>query len=95
MSKPLAIYTTPLDASVELRHDSGPTFSAVAGEAHGRPAHLFVIDGVPDGWGANLIVAWEGIVPVKQRGILYLHRDGAYAEFVVDDVTLAPVVPPL
>ena len=88
--KQLAIFTTPDDADVELRHDAGPVFKGTPSTVQGRPAHLLTIDGVPDGWGARLVVAKDGFVPVEQRGILWLSRPGSFAEFVVDDVQLRP-----
>jgi len=88
--KQLAIFTTPEDADVELRHDAGPVFKATSTTVQGRPAHLLSIDGVPDGWGARLVVTRDRFVPVEQRGILFINRPGQFAEFVVDDVALRP-----
>ncbi len=96
--KPLAIYTTPLDAVCTLVHDDGPTFVAVDGiGANGRPGHIFSIDGVGDGHGAKLTVEKVGFATVNQRGTLWLSRPSTFAEFDVDDVILNPrqAAPPL
>ncbi len=98
MMKPLAIYTTPPDATCTLVHDDGPTFVAVDGiGANGRPGHIFSIDGVGDGHGARLTVEKVGFATVNQRGTLWLSRPGSFAEFDVDDVILNPrqEAPPL
>ena len=88
--KPFVVFTTPGDAHVELRHDAGRIFHATPGTADGRPAHLLAIDGVPDGYGARLMVTREGFVPVEHRGTLWLTRPGPRAEFAVDDIYLTP-----
>lgn len=89
MNSNLFIYTNPEDADVALVHDSSFSFVGSPVLHEGRPAHLLVIEGVPDGWGATLIVSKKDFTTVEQRGIIYLNR-GNLVEFVVDDVKLVP-----
>ena len=89
----LAIFTTPEDAHVELQHDAGVTFQSEPGTANGRQAHILKIEGVPDGWGARLLVTADGYAPLEQRGVLLVTLEGPYAAFHVDDIHLTAARP--
>lgn len=93
--KPFVIFTTPGDAHVELRHDSGQTFPGTPGMADGRPAHLIDLpDSLPEGHGAQIVITRDGYASVEHRGTLWLRRSGLRAEFAVDDIHLTKVSHP-
>lgn len=104
MSK-LIIYTSPLDTSVTLRHDSGWVIPANSDtDASGRQAKSFNIpNDTPNGWGARLTITAKGMVDLVQRGILFwedtdwsFHADDFYltAEKICPEPKPCPEVPP-
>lgn len=82
------IFPTPLDATVELRHDNGVVRLAVP-DTHpsGRPGQSFDLAGLPNGNGAQITYTHPGYLPTVQRGVLYV---SGTTLFDVDDVHLVP-----
>lgn len=82
------VFPTPLDATVELRHDNGVVLVAVS-DTHpsGRPGQSFDLTGLPNGNGAQITYAAPGYVTTTQRGVLYVTGNTLYD---VDDVHLVP-----
>lgn len=84
-------YTTPEQTVGMLRHDKG---WAVKGQPDthpsGRVGYSFEIpDGTPNGWGAEVMLNADKMVPVRHRGIL-MFGENNLAYLLVDDFQLAP-----
>jgi hypothetical protein len=89
MANELVIYTTPPDATVQLRLDSGQTLTGTPGTYNGRTdAHLMHIPPeVTTGRGSELAISRAGSVTFKNRGLLVPSATGP-AQFFLDDVHL-------
>lgn len=89
MSFALWVFPTPLDATCELRHDTGGWTLTAAPGVHptGRPGQVFTIpDATPQANGCALTISAVKKDPLFQRGILII---GAETYLRMDDFHLA------
>jgi hypothetical protein len=93
--KNLTVYTTPLEARVQLQHDSQFAVDGVDGaDSNNRPCkNISIPDGTPSGWGCRIVVTADKKISIIQRGILYEEEHAWY--FLADDFILQDVPPPV
>lgn len=75
MSQQYIVFVDPPDATVTLRHDSGPVFSSVPGIVAAQQAQVCTLDQpLPNGQGCWRDVKRDGYLLRSEHGILWLDR---------------------